>query len=48
MMDYFWDTIENCVPPEVILKALLTSGFAEATRKVRGGVLSEYLATKER
>lgn len=48
MMDYFWDTIESCVPPEVILKALLASGFAEATRKVRGGVLSEYLATKER
>lgn len=48
MMDYFWDTIENCVPPEVILGALLASGFAEATRKVTGGVLSEYLATKER
>jgi demethylmenaquinone methyltransferase / 2-methoxy-6-polyprenyl-1,4-benzoquinol methylase len=47
MMDYFWDTIENCVPPEVILKALLASGFAEATRKVTGGVLSEYLATRE-
>jgi demethylmenaquinone methyltransferase/2-methoxy-6-polyprenyl-1,4-benzoquinol methylase len=48
MMDYFWDTVENCVPPEVILKALFASGFAEATRKVTGGVLSEYLATKER
>ena len=48
MMDYFWETVENCVPPEVILKALLASGFAEATRKVTGGVLSEYLATKER
>lgn len=48
MMDYFWDTIENCVPPEVILEALRASGFAEATRKVTGGVLSEYLATKKR
>jgi len=47
MMDYFWDTIENCVPPEVILKALAASGFAEASRKVTGGVLSEYLATRE-
>jgi demethylmenaquinone methyltransferase/2-methoxy-6-polyprenyl-1,4-benzoquinol methylase len=48
MMDYFWDTVENCVPPEVILEALAASGFAEATRKVTGGVLSEYRATRER
>jgi demethylmenaquinone methyltransferase / 2-methoxy-6-polyprenyl-1,4-benzoquinol methylase len=48
MMDYFWDTVEKCVPPEVILKALLAGGFAEANRKVTAGVLSEYLATKER
>jgi len=31
----------------VILKALLASGFAEATRQVTGAVLSEYLATRE-
>lgn len=48
MMDYFWETIEYCVPPDVILEALLASGFAEATRKVKAGVLSEYLATKDR
>ncbi len=48
MMDYFWDTVENCVSPEVILRALLASGFAEATRQATGGVLSEYLAIKGR
>ena len=48
MMEYFWDTVENCVPPEVILKALDESGFTEANRKVTGGVLSEYRATRER
>ncbi len=48
MMDYFWDTVENCVPPEMILKAFHASSFDEATRKVTAGVLSEYLATKER
>lgn len=46
MMDYFWDTIENCVPPEVILSALAQAGLDTPTRRVTGGgVLSEYLAT---
>jgi demethylmenaquinone methyltransferase/2-methoxy-6-polyprenyl-1,4-benzoquinol methylase len=44
MMDYFWDTIETCVPPDVILSALARAGF-EATRKVTGGVLGQYLGT---
>ena len=48
MMDYFWDTIENCVAPEVILGALRDTGFSEATRKVTGGVLSEYVGTNRR
>jgi demethylmenaquinone methyltransferase/2-methoxy-6-polyprenyl-1,4-benzoquinol methylase len=42
MMDYFWDTIETCVPPDVILDALRDTGFPNATRRVTGGVLSEY------
>jgi len=46
MMDYFWDTIETCVPPEVILAALRDAGFPNATRSVTGGVLSEYLGEK--
>jgi demethylmenaquinone methyltransferase/2-methoxy-6-polyprenyl-1,4-benzoquinol methylase len=46
MMDYFWDTIETCVPPEVILNALKDAGFPKATRSVTGGVLSEYLGEK--
>ena len=46
MMDYFWDTIETCVPPDVILATLRDAGFSNATRKVKGGILSEYVATK--
>jgi demethylmenaquinone methyltransferase/2-methoxy-6-polyprenyl-1,4-benzoquinol methylase len=46
MMDYFWDTIETCVPPEVILDALENAGFPNATRSVTGGILSEYLGEK--
>jgi demethylmenaquinone methyltransferase/2-methoxy-6-polyprenyl-1,4-benzoquinol methylase len=46
MMDYFWDTIETCVPPEVILGALQDGGFPNATRGVTGGVLSKYVGQK--
>ena len=48
MMDYFWDTIENCVSPDVILDALRAAGFSNARRNVKGGVLSEYLGEKPR
>ena len=46
MMEYFWDTIESCVPPETILAALRDSGLEDSRRRVTGLVLSEYLATK--
>jgi demethylmenaquinone methyltransferase / 2-methoxy-6-polyprenyl-1,4-benzoquinol methylase len=45
LMDYYWDTIERCVPPETILDALQKSGF-DATRRVQGGLLSEYVGLK--
>lgn len=45
LMEYYWDTIENCVPPETILDALSQAGF-EARRNVFGALLSEYVATR--
>ena len=42
MMDYFWETVENCVSPDVILTALREAGFGAASRRVTGGILSEY------
>jgi len=45
LMDYYWDTIEHCVPPEAILDAMRRAGF-EATRRVQGGLLSEYVGLK--
>lgn len=45
LMDYYWDTIERCVAPEAILDALWRSGF-EASRRVQGGLLSEYVGRK--
>lgn len=47
MMEYFWDTIENCVSPVEIVAALREAGFSDARRRVTGGVLSEYIGTRE-
>lgn len=44
LMEYYWETIERCVPPAVILAALAEAGFVDATRRVEQGVLSEYSA----
>jgi demethylmenaquinone methyltransferase/2-methoxy-6-polyprenyl-1,4-benzoquinol methylase len=45
MMRYYWETIEQCVPPEAILGALRQAGFA-AERRVSLGVFSEYWGRK--
>lgn len=46
LMEYFWDTIDQCVPPATILEALSGSGFASARRDVSHHVFSEYVAKK--
>src|SRR5436305_2081618 len=46
MMEYYWDTIANCVPPEVILGALREAGFSGVKREVQMGMLSEYTAVR--
>jgi demethylmenaquinone methyltransferase/2-methoxy-6-polyprenyl-1,4-benzoquinol methylase len=46
LMRYYWDTIVHCVPPATVLDVLKTSGFAAVERRVRGGLLNEFLAVK--
>jgi len=46
LMDYHWDTIDRCVPPEEILGALVAAGFSQANRQVTLGLFNEYRATK--
>jgi demethylmenaquinone methyltransferase/2-methoxy-6-polyprenyl-1,4-benzoquinol methylase len=46
LMQYYWATIEECVPPPVILSALAASGFKDVKRATTGVVLSEYVARK--
>ena len=42
LMEYYWATIEECVPPAVILSALEGAGFKQVRRTTTGPVLSEY------
>lgn len=46
LMSYYWETIENCVPPETILDALRNAGFEQVERHVVFGIFSEYTGIK--
>ena len=46
LMEYYWKTIEECVPPAVILAALEAGAFKNVKRTTTGAVLSEYTAQK--
>jgi len=46
LMEYYWDTIAACVPPERILEALQRAGFLDVNRHIELGIFSEYVGTK--
>jgi demethylmenaquinone methyltransferase/2-methoxy-6-polyprenyl-1,4-benzoquinol methylase len=46
LWSYYWDTIEQCVPPEQILDAMHAAGFADVGRHVELGIFSAYTATR--
>ena len=46
LMKYYWDTIDQCVPPETILEVLRRDGFVDVGRRTLFGFFSEYLALK--
>lgn len=47
LMDYYWDTVEQCVPPQTILHTLTQAGFqAPRFKVVIPGAFCEYTATK--
>jgi demethylmenaquinone methyltransferase / 2-methoxy-6-polyprenyl-1,4-benzoquinol methylase len=48
LSQYYWETIDACVPPETILEVLRRSGFVDVRRNVFGGLFSEYVAVKPR
>lgn len=45
-MKYYWDTIDQCVPPETIVEVLRRSGFVDVERRAFFGFLSEYVARR--
>jgi demethylmenaquinone methyltransferase/2-methoxy-6-polyprenyl-1,4-benzoquinol methylase len=46
LMEYFWDTVNECVPPATIVEALADCGFTAPRRNVVLHVFSEYLGSK--
>jgi demethylmenaquinone methyltransferase/2-methoxy-6-polyprenyl-1,4-benzoquinol methylase len=46
MMEYFWDTIDACVPPEAIEGALAAAGFAEVGCNIQLGIFRAYGAVR--
>lgn len=46
LMAYYWDTIEQCIPPEQILQNLKQAGFANVRKHTSFGVFHAYMATK--
>ena len=46
MMAYYWETMDACVRPEVVIEAMRAAGFAEVKRKRLGGIFSEYTGIK--
>jgi len=47
LMDYYWDTIDQCVDPERVVEAMHAGGFASARSKVVvPGAFCEYIGKK--
>jgi demethylmenaquinone methyltransferase/2-methoxy-6-polyprenyl-1,4-benzoquinol methylase len=46
LMRYYWDTIEACVPPSELMRALKAAGFDQVERYVEVGIFSEYRAMR--
>jgi len=46
LMRYYWETIEACVAPPVILAALNEAGFSQVERRVEMSIFSEYVAVR--
>ena len=44
LMEYYWDTIDECVPHATIVAALRQAGFVDVEHRMFGGCLSEYAA----
>jgi demethylmenaquinone methyltransferase/2-methoxy-6-polyprenyl-1,4-benzoquinol methylase len=46
LMQFYWDTIQACVPPAEVLGALKRGGFDTPSRALTLGIFSEYTGRK--
>jgi len=46
LMQYYWETMDNMVDPEIVLESLRQAGFVQIEHRVLLSVFSEYVATK--
>lgn len=46
LWEYYWDTINACVPPVILTDAMTAAGFADVKRHVELGIFSEYTGRK--
>src|SRR5438552_1578518 len=46
LWEYYWDTIDACLPPQDVMRALALAGFTGVPRHVELAVFSEYTARK--
>jgi demethylmenaquinone methyltransferase/2-methoxy-6-polyprenyl-1,4-benzoquinol methylase len=46
LMRYYWDTIEACASPSLIMSAIHEAGFTDVERSVSLGIFSAYCARK--
>ncbi len=46
LMNYYWDTMAQCVPYSIIIDGLENSGFTEVKRNVIHGIFGEFIARK--
>ncbi|MGH7212094.1 MAG: class I SAM-dependent methyltransferase [Acetobacteraceae bacterium] len=47
LMRYYWDTIESCVPPEIIGRVLTQSGFVNVKCETALGIFHSYVGQRE-
>ena len=46
LMRYYWETIESCVAPSIIVAALNEAGFSQVERRIEMAIFSEYVAVR--
>lgn len=46
LWEYYWETIQVCVPPEQVMHAMRSAGFEDVKRHVELGIFSEYTGRK--